>query len=263
MEELCASMVYLHELELKYRCPYKFLESTTIGINVWKSSIKLIIQLRRKLGIPRTALLLAKSYLNRFLCKFNIKNSIVKIASCTALLIASKIDMVNAPNLLDFSYETRIHKLDLLRMEICMLTVLDYELHTFTEVDFLCMIHKVLLIRGEEKMKEFIDVCNYFLEISMMSYYCASALPSNIAAAVSIFSCTMLSIPIPSKMFENSTNEINSCISAIYLNYYKYRNNSCVPSTDKLLTKAPILDTLSITGAFLYVFFFVAATNTI
>lgn len=144
-----------------------------------------LVDVHKKYKLRPETLFLAISLVDRFLEKRTTARRHLQLVGVTALLVAAKFEELYPPQIQDVVYVTdkAYTKDDVLRMEVSMLTVLDFKICRPTAVHFLDR-YKVVNSCSEEHC----DLASYLLELTLVEYKMVKYSPSHVAAAALLLS---------------------------------------------------------------------------
>eukprot|EP00416_Gambierdiscus_australes_P028469 CAMPEP_0171083814 /NCGR_PEP_ID=MMETSP0766_2-20121228/17944_1 /TAXON_ID=439317 /ORGANISM="Gambierdiscus australes, Strain CAWD 149" /LENGTH=433 /DNA_ID=CAMNT_0011541271 /DNA_START=138 /DNA_END=1439 /DNA_ORIENTATION=- len=148
-----------------------------------------LVDVHKKYKLQAQTLFLAVGILDRFLEKRNTLRRHLQLVGITALLLASKFEELYPPQINDFVYVTdkAYSKEEVMRMEVSILSVLDFRLCTPTSVQFL---ERYQAVNGcGEAHKE---LAQYLLELTLVDYRMVKYTPSHLAAAAVLLSNKLL-----------------------------------------------------------------------
>ncbi|KAG5230834.1 cyclin A3.1 family protein [Salix suchowensis] len=193
--QMCAPYVsdiyeYLHKMEVdpKRRPLPDYLEKVQkdVSPNMRGILVDWLVEVAEEYKIVSDTLYLTVSYIDRFL-SFNVLNrQRLQLLGVSAMLIASKYEEINPPNVEDFCYITdnTYTKEEVVKMEADILKNLKFEVGNPTI--------KTLLRRFTRAAQEDYKTSNlqleylgsYLAELSLLDYNCVKYLPSLVAASV-------------------------------------------------------------------------------
>jgi hypothetical protein len=141
-----------------------------------------LIRVQHRLQLPGWTLHAAVSLLDTAICIKGFKAQKLQLVACTALWIAAKCDMKHqVPKISTFCSlsESSFHKVDMCDMEITLLNLSNFNLHSVNPLIFV----SYYLYRLSVKSDEVYYTCNYLLDIIYLNINFSTKYPSLLAAA--------------------------------------------------------------------------------
>ena len=134
-------------------------------------------------------LFLCVSIIDRYLEKRTTARRHLQLVGVTALLIAAKFEEQYPPQIHDFVYVTdkAYSKDEVIKMEVSMLTALDFKVCLATPMHFL---ERYQIVNGCTDAHR--DLTNYLLELTLVDYKMVKYNPSHLAAAAVLLSNKLL-----------------------------------------------------------------------
>lgn len=171
---------YLHSLEKAQAVKANFLaENNLLTANMRAVLINWLIGVHRSFRLTAETLYLCVSIVDRFLATERVEKSQLQLLGAAAFFVASKFEEVYYPDVKDLATicDNIYSKKDILRMEMRILKVLDFQLSGPSSLYFLRRGSKAAHADSRVHM-----IGKYLCELSLIEYQCAHWLPSLIAA---------------------------------------------------------------------------------
>jgi cyclin B len=151
-----------------------------------------LVDVHRKYKLRAETLFLAVNLIDRFLELKATAQRHLQLVGVTSLLIAAKYEEVYPPQIKDFVYVTdkAYSREDILKMEVSMLTALQFKICRPTSINFL---ERYQLINGCTDAHR--DLAQYLLELTLVDYKMIKYTPSHLAAAAILLSNKLLRRP--------------------------------------------------------------------
>lgn len=148
-----------------------------------------LIDVHKKYKLRPETLFLAVGIVDRFLEHRVTARRHLQLVGVTALLIAAKFEELYPPGVADFVYVTdkAYTKDEVLRMEVSILTVLDFRVCRPTAMHFL---ERYQRVHGCTEAHR--DLAHYLLELTLIDYKMVKYSPSHVAAAAVLLSNKLL-----------------------------------------------------------------------
>jgi cyclin B len=148
-----------------------------------------LVSVQQKYKLKAETLFLAISLLDRYLEKQATARRYLQLVGVTSLLIAAKFEEIYPPQINDFVYVTdkAYSKEDIVKMEVAMLSALDFKVCRPTPVQFL---ERYQSINGCTEAHR--DLAQYLLELTLVDYNMLKYSPSRLAAAAVLLSNKLL-----------------------------------------------------------------------
>ncbi|XP_011029106.1 PREDICTED: putative cyclin-A3-1 [Populus euphratica] len=181
---------YLHKMEVdpKRRPLPDYIEKVQkdVSPNMRGILVDWLVEVAEEYKIVSDTLYLTVSYIDRFL-SFNVLNrQRLQLLGVSAMLIASKYEEINPPNVEDFCYITdnTYTKEEVVKMEADILKSLKFEVGNPTIKTLLRRFTRAAQedYRTSDLQLEFLGF--YLAELSLLDYNCVKYLPSLVAASV-------------------------------------------------------------------------------
>lgn len=144
-----------------------------------------LVDVHKKYKLTPETLFLAIGIVDRFLEKRATAKRNLQLVGVTALLIAAKFEELYPPQINDFVYVTdkAYTKDEVIKMEVCILTALDFKICRPTPVIFL---ERYQFVNGCTEAQK--DLALYLLELTLVDYKMVKYAPSHLAAAAVLLS---------------------------------------------------------------------------
>ncbi|CAE8629522.1 unnamed protein product, partial [Polarella glacialis] len=148
-----------------------------------------LVDVHKRYKLKAETLFLAISLVDRFLERRVTARRHLQLVGVTALLIAAKFEELYPPQIHEFVYVTdkTYTKEEVIRMEVLMLTVLDFKICRPTAVQFL---ERYQRINGCTEAHR--DLAQYLLELTLVDFKMVKYMPSHLAAAAILLSNKLL-----------------------------------------------------------------------
>jgi len=148
-----------------------------------------LVDVAKKYKLKSETLFLAVALVDRFLEQKVMQRQHLQLVGVTGLLIAAKFEEMCPPQVQDFVYVTdRAYTSDeVLRMEVLMLTTLDFQICQPTALHFLQWLQRTNSCADMNS-----DLAQYMLELSLVDYKMIRYSPSHLAASAVLLSNKLL-----------------------------------------------------------------------
>jgi len=148
-----------------------------------------LVDVHKKYKLGSLTLFLCVSIIDRYLEKRTTARRHLQLVGVTALLIAAKFEEQYPPQIHDFVYVTdkAYSKDEVIKMEVSMLTALDFKVCLATPMHFL---ERYQIVNGCTDAHR--DLTNYLLELTLVDYKMVKYNPSHLAAAAVLLSNKLL-----------------------------------------------------------------------
>lgn len=148
-----------------------------------------LVDVHKKYKLRPETLFLAIGLIDRFLEKKQTLKRHLQLVGVTGLLIAAKFEEMYPPQIQDFVYVTdkAYTKDEVIKMEVCMLTVLEFKICRPTAFSFA---ERYQFVNGCTEAQR--DLVQYILELSLVDYKMVKYSPSHLAAAAVLASNKLL-----------------------------------------------------------------------
>ncbi|XVE55814.1 hypothetical protein DITRI_Ditri03aG0187300 [Diplodiscus trichospermus] len=181
---------YLHQMEVdpKRRPLPDYIEKVQkdVSANMRGILVDWLVEVAEEYKLVSDTLYLTISYIDRFLSLNALSRQKLQLLGVSSMLIASKYEEINPPNVEAFCYITdnTCTKDEVVKMEADILNYLDFELGNPTVKTFLRRFTRVA--QGDFKASSLqLEFLGYYLaELSLLDYGCVKFLPSMVAASV-------------------------------------------------------------------------------
>jgi cyclin B len=148
-----------------------------------------LVDVHKKYKLQSETLFLAVGLIDRFLEKRHTARRHLQLVGITALLIAAKFEEQYPPQIQDFVYVTdkAYSKDEVIKMEVSMLSALDFKVCRPTAVNFLS---RFQVVNGCSEAHR--DLAQYLLELTLSDYKMVKYSPSHLAASAVLLSNKLL-----------------------------------------------------------------------
>eukprot|EP00440_Ansanella_granifera_P024022 gb/GFBE01026092.1/.p1 GENE.gb/GFBE01026092.1/~~gb/GFBE01026092.1/.p1 ORF type:complete len:404 (+),score=83.75 gb/GFBE01026092.1/:1-1212(+) len=148
-----------------------------------------LVEVHMKYKLKSETLFLAVSLVDRYLEQRQITRKRLQLCGVTSMLIAAKFEEIYPPEIRDFVYiaDNAYTKEDILKMEVSMLQVLQFELCGPTVAHFLERYQRV-----NKCKEEHLHLMQYLLELCLLEVRMLRYTPSHLAAASALLSNKLL-----------------------------------------------------------------------
>jgi len=148
-----------------------------------------LVDVHKKYKLCPYTLFLAIGLVDRFLEKRNTMRRHLQLVGVTALMIASKFEEMYPPQINDFVYVTdkAYTPEEVMRMEVSMLSTLDFRICRPTAAHFLELYQRVNGCTEAHR-----ELAQYLLELTLVDYKMIRYAPSHLAAAAVLLSNKLL-----------------------------------------------------------------------
>jgi len=148
-----------------------------------------LVDVHKKYKLHQETLFLAIGLVDRFLEKRSTAKRNLQLVGVTALLIAAKFEELYPPQINDFVYVTdkAYTKEEVIKMEVSMLSALEFKICRPTAVNFL---ERYQYVNGCSEAQK--DLAMYLLELTLVDYKMVKYSPSLLAAASILLSNKLL-----------------------------------------------------------------------
>ncbi|EEF52321.1 putative cyclin-A3-1 [Ricinus communis] len=181
---------YLHQLEVnpKRRPLPDYIETIQkdVSPNMRGILVDWLVEVAEEYKLVSDTLYLTINYIDRYLSKNSLNRQRLQLLGVSSMLIASKYEEINPPNVEDFCYITdnTYTKDDVVKMEADILKLLNFELGNPTIKTFLRRFTRIAQ-EGYKNLNLQLEFLGYYLaELSLLDYNCVKFLPSLVASSV-------------------------------------------------------------------------------
>ncbi|KAL1345020.1 hypothetical protein HN51_018812 [Arachis hypogaea] len=236
---------YLHsmEMEKKRRPMVDYIQKVQkeVTANMRGVLVDWLVEVADEYKLLSETLFLSVSYIDRFLSINPVFRSKFQLLGVSSMLIASKYEEINPPNVEEFCYitEDTYTKSQVVRMEADILKSLKFEMGNPTVKTFLSMYSGIASIDKKIKNSQVEFLSCYLAELSLLDYDCVKFLPSMVAASV-IFLARFIIWPVvhpwTSSLCECSgytSLELKECVLILHDLYLSRRAASLSAVRDK------------------------------
>ncbi|KAJ3648268.1 hypothetical protein Zmor_020082 [Zophobas morio] len=201
---------YLHEMELKYPIRANFLENHKSTSRMRAILVNWLIRVHENFGLCLETLHMCISLIDRYLQdNTQVGRESLQLVGTSALLIACKYEEMYYPGLQDFKYicDNTFSTDEILKMEISILTALQYNLGKPLSIHFLRRYSKLADVKFEQH-----NLSKYLLELALLDHDMSHIRPSLQAAAACCLSIAIFSnATCPSKVWTGRLAQYSNC----------------------------------------------------
>ncbi|XP_050214756.1 putative cyclin-A3-1 [Mercurialis annua] len=181
---------YLHTMEVdpRRRALPDYIETIQkdVSPNMRGILVDWLVEVAEEYKLVPDTLYLTINYIDRYLSKNSMNRQRLQLLGVSSMLIASKYEEINPPNVEDFCYITdnTYSKDDVVKMEADILKLLKFELGNPTIKTFLRRF-TMIAQEGYKNSNLQLEFLGYYLaELSLLDYNCVKFLPSLVASSV-------------------------------------------------------------------------------
>ncbi|XWS24154.1 hypothetical protein CRYUN_Cryun28dG0076200 [Craigia yunnanensis] len=181
---------YLHQMEMdpKRRPLPDYIEKVQkdVSRNMRGILVDWLVEVAEEYKLVTDTLYMTVSYIDRFLSLNALNRQKLQLLGVSSMLIASKYEEINPPNVEDFCYITdnTYTKDEVVKMEADILKYLKFELGNPTVKTFLRRFSRVAQEDYKASSLQTAFLGYYLAELSLLDYGCVKFLPSMVAASV-------------------------------------------------------------------------------
>ncbi|KAK3231280.1 hypothetical protein Dsin_003161 [Dipteronia sinensis] len=176
------------EVEPKRRPLPDYIEKVQkdISANMRGILVDWLVEVSEEYKLLSDSLYLTISYIDRFLSLNVINRQKLQLLGVSSMLIASKYEEINPPNVEDFCYITdnTYTKQEIVKMEADVLKSLKFEMGNPTTKTFLRRLSRVSQEDYKTSSLQLEFLGYYLAELTLLDYSCVKFLPSLVAASV-------------------------------------------------------------------------------
>ncbi|KAL0872628.1 hypothetical protein Bca101_022333 [Brassica carinata] len=153
-----------------------------------KEAVGWILRVNSHYGFSTLAAVLAITYLDKFICSYSLQRDkpwMLQLVSVACLSLAAKVEETHVPLLLDFQVEETKYVFEaktIQRMELLILSTLQWKMHLITPLSFLDHIIRRLGLKNNAHW-DFLNRCHSLILSVISDSRFVSYLPSVVAAA--------------------------------------------------------------------------------
>ncbi|CAG7885076.1 unnamed protein product [Brassica rapa] len=173
-----------------------------------KEAVGWILRVNARYGFSTLTAVLAITYLDKFICSYSLQRDkpwMLQLVSVACLSLAAKVEEVQVPLLLDFQVEETKYVFEaktIQRMELLLLSTLQWKMHLVTPLSFLDHIIRRLGLKNNSHW-DFLNRCPRLILSVISDSRFVGYLPSVVAAA------TMMRIIDPVETFDPLSHQTN------------------------------------------------------
>ncbi|KAK8581028.1 hypothetical protein V6N12_071274 [Hibiscus sabdariffa] len=181
---------YLHQMEAdpKRRPLPDYIEKVQkdVSTNMRGILVDWLVEVAEEYKLVSDTLYISVSYIDRYLSLNALSRQKLQLLGVSSMLIASKYEEINPPNVDDFCYITdnTYRKEEVVKMEADILKALNFELGNPTVKTFLRRFTRVAQEDYEDCSLKLEFLGCYLSELSLLDYGCVKFLPSIVASSV-------------------------------------------------------------------------------
>ncbi|EKX51001.1 hypothetical protein GUITHDRAFT_85274 [Guillardia theta CCMP2712] len=173
---------HLINTERRLSPSFNYMEQVQHDINPTMRGILIdwLVEVAEEYKLSSENLFLSTNYVDRFLSVMPVLRSKLQLVGVTCMLIASKYEEINAPQVEDFVYitDSTYSAQEVLQMEVVILHALKFNLTAVTPHNFLTRLCS--LLNHDQQTKH---LCEYLTEITIQEFQYLKYRPSVIAAS--------------------------------------------------------------------------------
>ncbi|XP_009138263.1 cyclin-D3-1 [Brassica rapa] len=153
-----------------------------------KEAVGWILRVNARYGFSTLTAVLAITYLDKFICSYSLQRDkpwMLQLVSVACLSLAAKVEEVHIPLLLDFQVEETKYVFEaktIQRMELLLLSTLQWKMHLVTPLSFLDHIIRRLGLKNNSHW-DFLNRCHRLILSVISDSRFVGYLPSVVAAA--------------------------------------------------------------------------------
>ncbi|KAF8098406.1 hypothetical protein N665_0268s0074 [Sinapis alba] len=153
-----------------------------------KEAVSWILRVNANYGFSTLAAVLAITYLDKFICSYSLQRDkpwMLQLVSVACLSLAAKVEETHVPLLLDFQVEETKYVFEaktIQRMELLILSTLQWKMHLITPLSFLDHIIRRLGLKNNSHW-DFLSRCHRLILSVISDSRFVGYLPSVVAAA--------------------------------------------------------------------------------
>ncbi|KAL0660289.1 hypothetical protein Bca4012_080874 [Brassica carinata] len=173
-----------------------------------KEAVGWILRVNARYGFSTLTAVLAITYLDKFICSYSLQRDkpwMLQLVSVACLSLAAKVEEVHVPLLLDFQVEETKYVFEaktIQRMELLLLSTLQWKMHLVTPLSFLDHIIRRLGLKNNSHW-DFLNRCHRLILSVISDSRFVGYLPSVVAAA------TMMRIIEQVELFDPLSHQTN------------------------------------------------------
>ncbi|CAN7082267.1 unnamed protein product [Brassica oleracea var. botrytis] len=173
-----------------------------------KEAVGWILRVNARYGFSTLAAVLAITYLDKFICSYSLQRDkpwMLQLVSVACLSLAAKVEEVHVPLLLDFQVEETKYVFEaktIQRMELLLLSTLQWKMHLVTPLSFLDHIIRRLGLKNNSHW-DFLNRCHRLILSVISDSRFVGYLPAVVAAA------TMMRIIEQVELFDPLSHQNN------------------------------------------------------
>ncbi|XP_051124218.1 putative cyclin-A3-1 [Andrographis paniculata] len=175
------------EMELKRRPSPDYMETVQKDATVSMRGVLVdwLVEVSEEYNLLPDTLFLTVSYIDRFLSVNAISRKRLQLLGVSSMLIASKYEEIDPPQIEDFCYITdyTYKREEVIKMEADVLKSLRFEMGNPTVKTFLRSFTRIAQQDHEVSDLQLEFLCSYLAELSLLHYGCVKFLPSLVAAS--------------------------------------------------------------------------------
>jgi len=176
--------LYLRDMEKKTKLKWDYMsKQTQVSHNMRSILVDWLVEVATEYKLLPETLHLAISFIDRFMSVMSVQKSKLQLVGITAMLVAAKVEEIYPPTISEFIYITddSYTKKQILRMEVLLLKVLEFDLSLPTSFAFLNQYIHMFGLEGRCA-----SLATYLNELSLLDGDTFLRFPPSILAACSL-----------------------------------------------------------------------------
>jgi len=193
--------------------PHYLTDQREINTKMRAILVDWLVEVHMKYRLKSETLFMAVNLIDRYLAMRQVPRKRLQLCGVTALLVASKFEEIYPPEVKDFVYITdnAYTKEDILKMEVSMLSALNFELCSPTPAHFLERFR-----RSSRCSEEHAHLMQYLAELSLLEAQMVQYTPSLVAAGAALLSNKLFRQqpawpPCMAQVSKHSEAEVKAC----------------------------------------------------
>jgi cyclin B len=177
---------HLHKTETRHHPAPNYMEKQPhVNANMRSILVDWLVDVHKRYRLRSETLFLAVGIIDRFLERRVVARRHLQLVGITALFVAAKFEEMYVPQVKEFVHVTdkAYSEAEVMRMEVSILTVLDFQVCQPTAIHFL---DRYQVINGCTEAHR--DIAHYLLELTLVEYKMLKYTPSHLAASAVLLS---------------------------------------------------------------------------